>query len=488
MLKDKVYDIEIIYGEKNCEEIDSIKRVIQNNYQMFLVSLKNKRTISFLESDDPNVYVIHHFQKEFYKMLKTFMNCKDIKDILENASLLDWYLYYFSSKSEDAVCDVDIGYELEGDNLEEIYTLLIRYRYYQENGTIDEFLVNHLSCQDHDKIFNWLHDQIRFPLYNELMRMLIDEIKSDKYVLSNLEKLYFFLVEKLNEEVDDDFNVDFPSMKIEEMKQLVYEFFNDINAPQEWYNKYNEIIANNRLIVVPIDHSNTVDDFNETAFVYENNIPKIQLISTGKIDDFTAFIHEFLHYLNHIHSVNFKRFVIWELPSIYFEIIAGLFLVKKGYSNDIVKYIYKIHYYDNSICSFDNCLLIYRILDYMNNGEDDESKEINDIIEQGERSIRLGTIDFISDDLDEIKTNIRNYFDEINHALLNNGIMALSGINYIIAMEIIDHLDLEKVIGKMMDIGENLNCYSLKKILQIFNYDLFGDLNKKHTKHYSLKK
>ena len=490
MVTGKVKDIEIRCLEEDSDVMDAVKLVIERNYQAFLLYLKGKKIITLYEDDDPNVCDMHDFEVDFYKVIGNFMQYTTIKDILENASLVNWYLYFFSDRNNGIASNVEIMNEVTGEELDELsneeinelFNLLIRYRYYKENGTIEEFLKNHLSSRDVDIVFEWLQEVTRFPLYNALFSIMIDEIKTDEYLYKNLGKLYILLVDVMKNELDCNISVNLPKISIEEIYEYMFEFFDYLKAPPIWKEKFLELIDNNRLIVIKEEDVDPNNKNMRTCFYFDGEIPKIRLIATGKIDDFTALVHEFIHYLNCSLNLDFVRFVILELPSIFFEKMGARFLVKKEYSNDIIKYVDFIHRFDNFKCSIEDSFLVYRIIDYINNQGTSLTREFDDIVNHGERCIRLGTYELYSDDPDEIVEEIKNHLDEINNRLLNHGAQVLIGIQYILAMKIIDNIDMEKALPLMLDIAENIDCYSLENVLRLFDVDVFGDICKKITK------
>ena len=78
----KIKDIEIRYN--NNQEIDYIKNVINNNYNLFLSLLGESKVISLIPTNDDGVVYISNFDETFYEVVNQTFNNEGNKVLLEN--------------------------------------------------------------------------------------------------------------------------------------------------------------------------------------------------------------------------------------------------------------------------------------------------------------------------------------------------------------------------------------------------------------------
>ena len=368
----KIKDIEIRYN--NNQEIDYIKNVINNNYNLFLSLLGESKVISLIPTKDDGVVYISNFDETFYEVVNQTFNNEGNKVLLENPDLLPAF-YIETLIRKNANNPMSLVQPNPNVSDEMLYSL-IAYIYFTKTGTFDDF-VNYLKeKKETDKILNWLQTETRFDAYNYLLKTTTDYlIQNDFDFLQNISSITnMMLTQSLNNVLaqESETEIKLPTITIQEFDNLFNEFLVYINAPKSWKQAYDELKSSGR-----ISFEKQVEDL-DTSMCYrdDNDVLRILVSTDGTIKSFCSFVHEFMHYIPMQDSINLTQFSISEFPSIFFEKISAQFLRDKGYKQDVVDRVVRDRNKNNTEIYTGISSLFNDISAYINGGAISRDKKI----------------------------------------------------------------------------------------------------------------
>lgn len=162
----KVKDIEIIYDDE--KNINDIKNVITNNYQLFQMILGSKKKISLVEDSDEDTLYICNFDDFFSEAINqifnptAFGNPKDHKDLL-----IQFYLEYLIRNNSNFKKGL---FEPNNGLSDELLIDFLAYFYYTKASNFNDFVDYLKNRQDFVKIIEWTKKEIRFELYNYILK------------------------------------------------------------------------------------------------------------------------------------------------------------------------------------------------------------------------------------------------------------------------------------------------------------------------------
>lgn len=490
-MKIRIKDLEVIYDEEINNEIDYVKTVINNNYDLFLTLLGEFRTISFIGEKegkgmsvkDNILYIddISCFDAIFYNIVKiNFNNDNDFDyDYLLPVLYLEWL-------SRNLKCDTSVKIETGIKLTDELLFSHICYIYFINNGNFSEF-VNYLKEKKNaDKIIDWLKNETVFGTYNYFLMALVNYFKqSDSYFFQNIRDISdslimqamnnFFLEEK-------DIGITGIFVTSKNIDNLFIDFLEFINAPKSWYLIYEDLKQKDRIIF----QNTSKDGRNSVCFKDSDGKIKILVDANGTIMDFIILSHEFIHYItvkdNYDEVLNHS--LIAEFPSIFFEKLAFIFLKSKGFDNNNI---------DNLMIERDFEILniysefvpFYRdINNFIENGCIRKEDKVKDYKEMSKLLSKYGKIIDESD----IFIDFENEFSSLLHFLIMNSSLVINGYDYLIS-SYLSKILLEKInnddsiIKKMIYVTNSFFMFDLESIVNLFEikncFNSDGDKKKK---------
>ena len=474
-MKLMVRNIEIIYSKNQEQYVDSIKGTIEDNYELIFGFLGKNKVVDISNGIDV-----------FYDIIKEICNSDEMKNLFSNVDLLPTLYLETLIRREKKLGTTIV--ELYSDMSDELLSSMIAYKYFEVNGTFDDF-VEYLKLKDRkDEISKWLQNVSRWDTYNYLLKLLSNILRQiDDDTLKQLNHL-------INNWVDDvairaieyvtnnDDKQEYQKISMEEFDSLFYEFLNYIQAPGEWLIAYNNL-KENKLILV--------DEKSESSMCYQDDdgVFKILLENCDDLRGFCDFVHEFIHYVSRQNGLLVSNMSITEFPSIFFETLCAEFLKEKGYSSEIVDQILNSRGYNNfmifismrtlfadlmrylncGVVSRDDKIALYQ--EYINSLNEVKKNFLEKLIDSGEK---VEDLDFLEEVKRDIETMVDEDCDSMIVAFVKDGLLVINGYQYLIATYLANNV-LEKlnnddtIISKMVDVTNNLGNVSIKNIIELFN-------------------
>lgn len=480
----KVKDIEIIYDDE--KNINDIKNVITNNYQLFQTTLGSKKKISLVDESDEDALYICNFDDFFPEAINqifnptAFGNPKDHKDLL-----IQFYLEYLIRNNSNFKKGL---FEPNSSLSDELLNDFLAYFYYTKTSNFNDFVDYLKNRQDFAKIIEWTKKEVRFDLYNYLLKCIGEYLK--KYYFDMLDNVSDVVGFSLNKMLDSrmqreaENNVELPKITMHELDSLFIEFLNYINAPEDWHKIYNDLKINNQIVF-----KKDTNSYSESkCYKNENGVWNISIDDKETIETFCLLVHEFMHYI-HIHKLSkTSNFSLEEFPSIFFENIAKQFLKDKGYQQSIIDKIMEFRNKDNEeifVSLFSlfvdlkasiNGFSVSReqkisfLKNYVNQLKENR-KELIKIIRNAGEEIEddyFGHIDI------DIESAVDSDCDTQTNAVIEEGVYIIDGYQYLLdtylAEELLNQVNKDgSVIAKMINITEDLENVSLKDVIHEFN-------------------
>ena len=468
MYKQIINDLELYYNESNLSEIDSIIETIKKNYSLIKPYLKNFKKVSLIPVEDDEIIVISNFNEIFRQIIEKEFNNEEINKLMnDEETLAILYIELLERKIINNYKNIDIYFKPNPALDDEIlYSLIAKY-YYEKNYTFEEF-IEYLKRKDNYKnIEAWLQDKVRFISYNYLISKIIDDMKKESFnVFEQIRDILLIMIEKSKKiNYYEKKQIELPELSDKELDNLFYEYLNYINAPKDWFEKY-EYLKKEKLI--------------------KNNDKTIKKLS--------RFIHEFFHCisLQNITDVS-EYFYISEFPSIFYEKKFYEFLEgKKEYSKDIIDFISHNREENNYNISSNLEPILVDILIYETNGSIKKEKKIeyytnklnyykefidkiNKVIKKQKTKIKIKLIENEYENIN-IEEFVNQEYDYNTIEIIKNGFQIINGYQYLLDTILADNI-LEKsktdttIMQKMIEVTNNFKNMKLNKIMELFNIE-----------------
>ena len=480
-MKIQIKDIELVFSENQQQFLDKIKMTIQNNYELILSCLGENKTID-ISKDESN------FNDTFYYIVKEVFNNdnnkqafsdKDFLSALHVEALIRRKKYYNTTivKQNPNMSD-------------ELLSSLIAYKYFEVNGTFDDFVEYLKERNNEEKIFQWLQSASRWDTYNYLLSITSNFLKTDDEdffkQMNYITSIWFNRVID-NIQFRDDSNKDYQKISEKEFDSLFYEFLGYINAPVEWINIYNKLKEKGLII---IEKGNEPD--NSMCFLDNDGITKILIGNGDNLRGFCNFVHEFIHYVSRQNGcLSIEKIAISEFPSIFFEKISAEFLEEKGYSSEIVNQIINDRDSNNYSLITSMQPLFIDLIRYINYGEINKNVKMSFYKNQIEsiNRVRRKLLKIITDAgeqikdpsaFKEIKVDIEKDVDEDCDSMIDSfikeGLLVINGYQYLLDSYLVEQVLNKRnndntIVEKMINVTNNLGTTSVKDILTLFGIE-----------------
>jgi len=479
----KIKDIEIRYDDN--QEIDYIRNVINNNYNLFLSVLGESKVISLIPTNNDKVVYISDFDETFYEVVNQTFNNDGNKILLENPNLLPaFYIETLIRKNANNPMSL---VQSNPNVSDEVLYSLIAYIYFTKTGTFDDF-VNYLKeKKETDKILNWLQTETRFHAYNYLLKTTTDYlIQNDFDFLQNISGITnMMLTQSLNNVFaqQPETGIELPTITIQEFDNLFNEFLVYINAPKSWKQAYDELKSSGR-----ISFEKRVEDLDiSMCYRDETDVLRILVSTDGTIKSFFSFVHEFMHYIPMQDSMTLTQFSISEFPSIFFEKISAQFLRDKGYKQDVIDIVVRDRNKNNTEIYIGISSLFNDISAYINGGYISRDKKIlfwennfRAIQDTREKLAKLMEengeqvdISFLESFKIDIPKEIDKECDSLIDSFIQNGLLVINGYQYLLDTYLAEEIlkksnDDTSIIPRMINVTDNLGNMNLNDVLTEF--------------------
>ena len=482
-MRANIRDIEIVFSDSQKLHIDRVKKIIQSNYDLILSCLGEDKSID-ISQDESN------FNNTFYYIVnavynndsnKQALSDKDFLSSLHTEALIRRKKYFNTTIVE------------QNPNIsDEMLSSLIAYKYFESNGTFDDFVEYLKDRNNEEKIFQWLQDVSRWDTYNYLLNITSNLLKTDDdEFFKRMNYITSLWLARIIEHIKNNNTSikEYQKISDEEFDTLFYEFLSYINAPDEWIKIYNNLKAKGLIIV---EKENVNEHDNSMCFQDSDGIFKILISNGDNLRGFCNFVHEFIHYVSRQNGLSIEKMSISEFPSIFFEKIAAEFLEEKGYSSEIVNQI--LNDRDNSNYSLSTSILLPLFSDlirYINHGKISKNdkmalyqNQIDSINRVRRKMLEILTNagEKIKDPsaFEEIKADIEKDVDDdcdyMIDLFIKDGLLVINGYQYLLDSYLVEQVlskrnDDNTIIQKMIDVTNNLGIINIKDILSLFDIE-----------------
>ncbi len=272
--------IYIIYSKNDTKNINEIKETIKNNYDLILDYLDNKRVIDLTKID---------FNNFFNEVIDSTFKNKGLVEIYTKKEFIPYLNVEYIIRKNSYYSDITL--ELKSILSDEFILDLLAYKYYEENGTYEEFK-NFIKTKDNIEVINnWLKNNYRWETYN----YLVEQITNQVYKNNDLDHLIQDWFNRHKEINNIDYNEnENENENINDFDSLFKGFLQYINAPREWMYIYNNLIEKNYIID---KEGNKTELLSRCYFDEDEDEFKIEIYNRNTIQGFFVFIHEFIHYI-----------------------------------------------------------------------------------------------------------------------------------------------------------------------------------------------
>ena len=479
-MKIQIKDMELVFSENQQQFLDKIKMTIQNNYELILSCLGENKTID-ISKDESN------FNDTFYYIVKEVFNNDNNKQAFSDKDFLS-ALHVEALIRRKKFFNTTIV-EQNPNMSDELLSSLIAYKYFEVNGTFENF-VEYLEVRNkEEELFQWLQNVSRWDTYNYLLNITANFLKTDDEEF--FKQMSYITSVWFNRVIDNIQHKDVQSKEYQKISEkefdtLFYEFLNYINAPVEWINIYNELKEKGLII---IEKEKEYD--NSMCFLDNDGIFKILIGNGDNLRGFCNFVHEFIHYVSRQKGLSIEKIAVSEFPSIFFEKISAEFLEEKGYSNQIVNQIINDRESNNYSLITSMQPLFSDLIRYINYGEINKSDKMSfykNLIESINRT-RKKLLKIITDageqveDLsafEKIKVDIEKDVDDecdlMIDSFIKEGLLVINGYQYLLDSYLVEQVLNKRnndntIVEKMINATNNLGMTSVKDILTLFGIE-----------------
>ena len=369
---------------------------------------------------------------EYYIVLFYLENYHDISVLNEKDYDLDYIYDYVNKLYYDTFnVKLDIG---KKENRKKLYEFLNHiFKFYLLKDNIDEF----------------------YTILNK---------DSERFILNNFSKIVE-IVEKSYKETElfKDYNIaKLPNLSYEDLDDYFKEFLIFIDNSYDYLEIYSYIKSHHKIIYLDLLSDNDKNKFKSRLNIVDTKYNDfflrnermggyIVLDRNETIEDFSKLAHEFIHYVTFKKNNNFNNVILEEFPSIFYETLANIFLIDKGFDKEKVgQIIFDRNKYINNLSY--NALNINLFLNiYLKN-----DFNINEELIKKEISLN----DFLISKL----CDYSNYHFTLNPNRIVNSYPYIIG-NYLGNRYINKYLKKDNILNKVKYITDNLPNIDAKELI-----------------------
>lgn len=333
MSRIKIKDITILFKENDKEELEKLKVMIENNYDLVEFILPNK-IISTYPTNREDIYTKKRMEEELNQgLINNYW--KEGLELLQDESTTSLIYKIYLLKQFHLNDDMTSSIEIK----ELINIMALKYYLEIENG-INKFLdyVKYQKEEVKNKILEWYKKKERYKLYQRLLEEQIEYFPDNKEELSQKFDFVFSIMphfmknykkkERIKKRV---------TINREQLIEIFKKYLDSIHAKEEWKITFEKLIEENKIIE------------GETSSCQEDHI---EIDFNHTLDDLVKLSHEFAHFLSKKEN-NDNESDLVEYPSIYHELNMKDFLISMGFEEEDAKnfYYYRI---ENEIDNYSN--------------------------------------------------------------------------------------------------------------------------------------
>lgn len=472
MEKVNIEGIEIIYNENQKQELEKIIQIIKLNKQFF--SDWQNNTLDFRNK------TFKDFDATFDLRLKGILNNSEIQNALTAPDLLPAIYTQYLIKSLPSDSGINVLFE---DNMsDDVLYFLLACKYYNCETQFDELASSLKYHEDEEVLIGWLKEYQRIETYNYLLKTLSETLK--EYDLSFYHHIgelgIIFTGEVLNFAISSQQSHNLENMSLDEVDATFIQFLDQIKAPIEWKQEYLKLKENKDIIYEDCVNDNDTSE----SFIGADGKRKIKVINHNTVESFISLVHEFIHHITFMSTQKSIPFSLLEFPSIYFEKIASIYLINRGYKEENVNVIANKRNQNNLDIYSSIFEIMLDIIKYNKNGQVSIEEKIESVkttdesFQKTKNKIReLLKLAGVKDEkLEYLKPQVINYEEIVKKQCDDNilrfakdGMLILRGYQYLIANFLAKRL-LEKseidIVSKMIYITENLADFTIDTLVE----------------------
>ena len=275
------------------------------------------------------------FDATFDLRLKGILNISEIQNALTAPDLLPAIYTQYLIKSLPSDSGINVLFE---DNMsDDVLYFLLACKYYNCETQFDELASSLKYHEDEEVLIGWLKEYQRIETYNYLLKTLSETLK--EYDLSFYHHIgelgLIFTGEVLNFARSSQQSHNLENMSLDEVDATFIQFLDQIKAPIEWKQEYLKLKENKDIIYEDCVNDNDTSE----SFIDADGKRKIKVINHNTVESFISLVHEFIHHITFMSTQKSIPFSLLEFPSIYFEKIASIYLINRGYKEENVNVI-----------------------------------------------------------------------------------------------------------------------------------------------------
>lgn len=433
----------INYTSKNIQDrnklINFMKNVVidyDNYFKKNIVLSKkgenNDESTQYIENIDEELLKI---SKELYSKINAYV--KNEKDLYASSLYLESFLYSIDYRDKDK--DVFIANKVVAN--EKNTYIGLGALYFTNIEEYKDFLIN-MDENTKTRIRDYFSNEYQITIFEKILKKF-SNLVNDTYpeVITEIRK-YSPEIKKYLIETKKDYNTTNSNYTIFDNNKtdtLFKEFLMEVEPSGKWLKDYEKLKKNN--CIQFIEYSPDIDK--KTGF-YNNKY--IIIISENNCNDLIRLAHEFAHYISKKKDYDFNNLL--EFPSIYYELKAQEFLIKKGIAEEELTNIRKKR--DEKLNKELNYTTnIYNMISYLK-----DNKTIKNYPK------------LVSKNKEELKT----YIDNKMTRLVNNPESIYKKTTYPTGKYLADKmLKMENSEEIMKSVTENLQDYDITSILNIID-------------------
>ncbi len=483
--------INLYYPEEEEAEIENIINMIKTNRLLFNTSVDSTIIIDHhspdkIKVEDNNTYIVKQFDDLFDYVVERLISNPEYLAIFNQPELMPaLYIQLLSKKllvNEEASPFLLLPNHAEDD----LYTL-IALKYFDNKHQFTELTTFLKTRNNQEQLFDWLQQTERFNVYNYLLELTVDMFKEDDLDFFTtmddiLYKMRTNFVKSFLSEDNQDKEISIPQLSSAQAENLLIDFLKQIHVPEEWISLYFSLKEKNYIIYEKVGE----DGKNHSAcyFDQEDQAYKLKITDYDHAKTFLNLVHEFAHYISLQKGQG--PYSLLEYPSIYYERVAGQYLITRGYDPEVVEYL--LSRQKNNYDLY--CTLADLFLDINSYGRGkpirreekiasskrkveamlEAKKELLKLSEDYQISIRDSFVLEI-EPLDYDK-EVDGECDDYINAFLIDGIDILNGYQYLIADYLVEKTLENKnqaIDQAMIEITTNLPNYNMNSVLETLN-------------------
>ncbi len=369
--------IPITYDDQSESLSQELVKILENNPLVFKDFFREYTKIDLTGEKSPtslNIASVEDFKEELSKSLDSFKNVAVAaafkwNPIKQETNILNFLLSCILGNTciTSAISDDENTLHAYFNTM----LSLIAFNYYGDNSnSLIDFIMDPIQ-EEKMSILVWLNDRRRFELLNSLLNYqcqilikYIDEEKPhDSFIKEYLSDFIDECLSEITKGPIEEKNKQLPKLSSSKLDELIFEFLAEIDPSLNWVELYRKLKEDKKIVYEAPDK--------KFCCKKDENGVSIHAPLTGTIEDFASMIHEFAHAISFSNTASEEDIEpsIVEYPPILLGQQALNFLIKKGYSADVVDNLKEKRDIWTKCNIMDVYSTLHYLLDFLNNGE-----------------------------------------------------------------------------------------------------------------------